>query len=111
MNAENNTLEGSDREPLPDGNWIEAWKSAEREPVFFSKDPWEWRFLEAMWVQEPVTFRYWGGSSPGAQRCVIPRRVFRIAGFRALYFSGWCNRRREERTFRMDRATRAANEQ
>jgi hypothetical protein len=48
MNAESNTLEGSDTEPLPHANWIEAWKSAEREPVFFSKDPWEWRFLERM---------------------------------------------------------------
>jgi predicted DNA-binding transcriptional regulator YafY len=88
----------------PDGGVIEAWKAAPREPVFLSEDPQEWRFIEAMWYQEAVAFRYWGGSSPGAWRRIVPRRVFRVGNARPLYFSGWCPVRGEERTFRIDRA-------
>ena len=83
---------------------LEAWRSQFREPVLFSDDPHEWRFIEAMWLQEPLVFRYWGGSTPGALRRIVPRRLFRAAGFRPLYFTGWCPLRQEERVFRADRA-------
>jgi predicted DNA-binding transcriptional regulator YafY len=96
--------------PLSEGS-LEAWKAVSREPVFFSDAPHEWRFIEAMWLQEPVLFHYWGGNSPGALRRIVPRRVFRVGTFRGLYFAGWCALRGEERVFRMDRAQLSPPEQ
>lgn len=37
--------------PPTDNAWLGAWRSAQREPVFFSDDPHDWRMLEAAWMR------------------------------------------------------------
>ena len=82
---------------------LEDWLSAEREPVFYSDDPWEWAFLSTMWLGEPLEFYYDGGTSPGQFREAILKRASRVRGSSHLYLTGWCLLRGQERTFRLDR--------
>ena len=79
------------------------WLAAEREPVFFSDNPREWAVLEAHWEGREINFIYLGGSTPGEPRRVVPMKVFRVAGQGSVYFTGWCQVRGEERTFRLDK--------
>ena len=86
-----------------DLGWLEAWRRAEWTPVFHSEIPGEWEIIEAMWLCAPLRFRYLGGSEPGMARVIIPTSVYRVRGYSALYFQGWCELRQGKRVFRADR--------
>lgn len=86
-----------------DKDWLSAWREADRTPVFVSDDPHVWRMLVAMWQQDTIEFRYWGGSKPGTTRRIRPLGVFRSSTFLGLYVEGHCEAAGERRTFRLDR--------
>jgi hypothetical protein len=56
MNAEKDMRSGMPGTSSSEPGWLADWKTAEREPVFFSRDPREWRFIEAMWLRDAVAF-------------------------------------------------------
>lgn len=89
--------------PHQDEAWLVEWRSATREPLFFSHDPQVWRMLAAVWQRETVEFRYWGGSQPGTLRRVTPRAVFTAEGHSGIYATGHCHLRGTTRVFRLER--------
>lgn len=88
------------REDYPYG--LHAFWNAEQTPVTSSADSKVSRLLEAARNGEALTSVYYGGSSPGAQRTIHPRAVFGKSGFGSAYVRAYCEKRQEERTFRID---------
>jgi len=91
------------RAPLQTGPWLADWRRFQWVPLFESVHPTAQRLIVAVRQQELLTLRYWGGSTPGAPRCVSPRLVFQAGGCGPLYVSGYCHLRRAERVFRVER--------
>ena len=89
--------------PLRFGPWLGDWRQVHRVPVFESVHPTAQRLILAALRHEMLTFRYWGGSTPGADRSVSLGLVFQAGGYGPLYVIGYCHLRREERVFRVDR--------
>lgn len=95
--------------PVPPGNtwrtglWLADWREVKRVPVFVSVHPTAQRLIVAAGRQEMLPLRYWGGSTPGAERKVSPTLVFQIGGYGPLYLCGYCHVRRAERVFRVER--------
>lgn len=86
-------------EPEPD--WMTAWRTGRREIVLASDDPVVWPILEAHYEKRPLRFRYLGSSGDWTQqvRVCVPEVVFRIEGFSATWFEGFCQLRQARRTF------------
>lgn len=84
-------------------SWLGDWRQVGRVPVFESVHPTAQRLILAALCHEMLTFRYWGGSTPGADRSVSLGLVFQAGGYGPLYVTGYCHLRREERVFRVDR--------
>ncbi len=74
-----------------------------RFPVVESDDPTERLLIRALRLGEPVDFVYYGGSEPGGRRQVHPVMLFRVAEYPGTYLTGFCERRKATRTFRVDR--------
>jgi len=91
------------RTPLRLGPWLGDWRQCHWVPVYESVHPTAQRLILATLRHELLTFRYWGGSTPGAERRVSPGLVFQAGGFGPLYMAGYCHLRRQERVFRVDR--------
>jgi len=89
--------------PASDYYRLAEWQEAERTPVQHSEEPEVWRMVAAMWLQEEISFYYWGGSEPGILRQIIPQTVFMVQGYTDVYVEGYCPLRDAMRTFRMDR--------
>ncbi len=116
--------------PERDPDWLREWREMPKREVCvhdlpFHCDPRRRDFASAILYSitegTPLTFRYHGGSEPGAARTVLPTLLFRPerssfpefrsgdpAGFSALhetpiYLLGWCQTRHAARTFRLDR--------
>ncbi len=89
--------------PQRHGPWLADWRQIHRVPVFESVHPTAQRLILAALRHEMLTFRYWGGSTPGADRSVSLGLVFQAGGYGPLYVTGYCHLRREERVFRVDR--------
>jgi predicted DNA-binding transcriptional regulator YafY len=83
--------------------WLADWREVKRVPVFVSVHPTAQRLIVAAGQQEMLTLRYWGGSTPGAERKVSPTLVFQVGGYGPLYLCGYCHVRRAERVFRVER--------
>ena len=72
-------------------------------PLGESVHPTAQRLILAAQRHEMLALRYWGGSTPGAERSVSPGLVFQAGGCGPLYVSGYCHLRRQERVFRVER--------
>jgi len=83
--------------------WLGDWREIRRVQVFVSVHPTAQRLIVAAARQEMLSLRYWGGSTPGAERQVSPTLVFQVGGFGPLYLCGYCHVRRAERVFRVAR--------
>lgn len=79
------------------------WQAGARYPVVNSDDPTERQLIRALRLGEPVDFVYYGGSEPGERRQVHPVMLFRVAEYPGTYLTGFCERRKAVRTFRVDR--------
>ena len=79
-----------------------AWMKARRTPVFESSDPVVQFLIWSVLNQQPVEFKYWGGSEPGRLRSVMPALVFHVENSVKLYLAGYCHVRQQERVFRVD---------
>lgn len=79
------------------------WLNAPRFPQWHPAHPLARIFAMAARNNHPMTFRYHGGSTPGAKRTVYPAEVFTVGWGDALYVSGWCMDKQAHRTFRIDR--------
>jgi predicted DNA-binding transcriptional regulator YafY len=86
------------------GPWLADWRRVHWVPVLNSVHPTAKWLIAAALRGEDVTFRYRGGSTPGAERRVSPGLVFQARGCGLLYVSGYCHLRQRERVFRVDRA-------
>lgn len=91
------------RAQLQAGPGLADWRRFHWVPLFESVHPTAQRLIVAARQQELLTLRYWGGSTPGVARCVLPRLVFQAGGCGPLYVSGYCHLRRAERVFRVER--------
>lgn len=94
--------------PPPDDDpqesfWLEDWKRLRREPVLLSFDDTEHAFILAWLRRTPVRFRYWGGTSPGAERQAHVQGLFRLDDPGPVYAEAQCHLRQTERCFRLDR--------
>ncbi len=82
---------------------LHTWESAGDVPVYRSADPTCVRLLEAITRQDRLYVYYMGGSEPGASRWIKPRRLFKKLGYTETYVRAYCEKRCEDRTFRIDR--------
>ena len=89
--------------PLRLGPWLADWRLCTRVPVFESVHPTAQRLILATLRHELLTFRYWGGRTPGTIRSVSSGLVFQAGGYGPMYMSGYCHLRQQERVFRVDR--------
>jgi predicted DNA-binding transcriptional regulator YafY len=89
--------------PPDDELWLAEWQGAARIPICDSDDPKERRLLRALRLAEPVEFIYYAGTSPGEPRRIRPAMLYRVEGFPGVYLTGYCELRKENRTFRLDR--------
>ena len=91
------------RTPLRGRPGLADWRQVHWVLLFESVHPTAQRLIVAALRHEMLTLRYWGGSTPGAERRVSPGLVFQAGGFGPLYVAGYCHLRRQERVFRVDR--------
>jgi predicted DNA-binding transcriptional regulator YafY len=115
--------------PVPDPEWLREWREIPKLEVFAKDlpdhdDPHQRALGDAILQHigegSPFTFRYTGGSEPGAVRTVLPTLLFSpdFCPFRMccedptdlpapsetpIYLLGWCQTRQAARTFRLDR--------
>jgi hypothetical protein len=109
--------------------WLQEWREIPKLEVFAKdlsdRDDPHQRDLGEVLLRHigegsPITFRYTGGSEPGAIRTVLPTLLF-APDFRPnrmryedprelsdssappIYLLGWCQTRQAARTFRLDR--------
>jgi len=91
------------RRPLRLGPWLGDWRQCHWVPVYESVHPTAQRLILATLRHELLTFRYWGGSTPGVVRNVSSGLVFQAGGYGPMYMAGYCHLRQQERVFRVDR--------
>lgn len=96
--------------PHRDGPWLADWRQAQWVPVFQSVHPTAQRLILAAQRGEMLPLRYWGGSTPGRERCLSPRLVFQLDGSGPLYVAGYCHQRRAERVFNVGRVELLADD-
>ncbi len=116
--------------PIQDPEWLQEWREIPKLEVFakdlpYHEDPHQRELgeiiLRHIGEGTPFTFRYTGGSDPGALRTVLPTLLFypdywnyyqsRVddpgeitdAAQMPIYLLGWCQTRQAARTFRLDR--------
>jgi hypothetical protein len=115
--------------PIQDPEWLQEWREIPKLEVFakdlpYHQDPHQREFgeiiLRHIGEGTPFTFRYNGGSEPGAVRTVLPTLLFSpdFCPYRMcyedptglpdpsevpIYLLGWCQTRQAARTFRLDR--------
>lgn len=94
---------GEAETPPRAGPWLADWRQAQWVPVFQSVHPTAQRLILAAQRGEMLPLRYWGGSTPGRERCLSPRLVFQLNGSGPLYVAGYCHQRRAERVFHVGR--------
>jgi hypothetical protein len=94
--------------PPVDEIWLAEWQSAHRIPITDSTDNPERRVLRAMRTGEALSIVYYGGTDPGEVRSIRPALLYRVEGFSGVYLTGYCDKRHDIRTFRMDRVRLAA---
>jgi hypothetical protein len=115
--------------PIENPEWLREWREIPKVEVFAKdllehEDPHERAIatviLDHIQSGKPFTFRYTGGSEPGAARTVLPTLLFfpDFCPFRMgyedptelpdpseipMYLLGWCQTRQSARNFRLDR--------
>ena len=89
-------------EENPDPEWLVKWRAAHRIPVWESGDSGIRAIIRAVRLNQSVSIRYHGGSSPGELRVIAPSLVFTCHGFSGAWVSAYCHTRRQQRTFRLD---------
>jgi predicted DNA-binding transcriptional regulator YafY len=115
--------------PVLDPEWVRTWREISKIEVFAHDlechdDPHQVALAEIVMRHIsgniPISFRYVGGSEPGAIRTVLPTLLFYQDYFTyyqfcedpteypefnesPLYLLGWCQTRQAARTFRLDR--------
>lgn len=85
------------------GPHLQDWKMLPRYPINQSTDSVTRRMIAATHDQEPVTFSYAGGSSPGQIRMASIESVFHTGDPSRLHVSAYCHLRRQHRIFRIYR--------
>jgi predicted DNA-binding transcriptional regulator YafY len=85
-----------------DPEWLVKWRAANRIPVWESSDSTVHTLVRAARLNQSVTIRYHGGSSPDGLRVIAPSLVFACDGFSGAWVSAYCHTRRQQRTFRLD---------
>jgi hypothetical protein len=127
--------------PVPDPEWLRKWRKIPKlevvaKDLHHQDDPHQrelgFVILRHIGEGRPFTFRYTGGSEPGAGRSVLPTLLFspdsgpnRMCcgdptqypdpSQTPIYLLGWCQNRQAARTFRLARmekvmtSTRASN--
>lgn len=101
--------------PPPSPAAVRDWEMARRIPVLdISGLPGahELRYpaltlLRAAGTGAAAEVRCHGGENPGAARRILPRFLFLVEGYDALYCDAYCLTRRATRTFCLDRLTPA----
>jgi predicted DNA-binding transcriptional regulator YafY len=115
--------------PIQDPEWLQEWREIPKLEIFakdlpYHEDPHQRDLGEVILRHigegRPFTFRYTGGSEPGAVRTVLPTLLFSpdFCPYRMcyedptelpdpsqtpIYLLGWCLIRQAARTFRLDR--------
>jgi hypothetical protein len=115
--------------PVHDPDWLREWREIPKLEIFAKDlpdhdDPHQRALgdviLRHIGAGLPFTFRYLGGSEPGAVRTVLPTLLFSpdFCPYRMcyedptelpdpsevpIYLLGWCQTRQAARTFRLDR--------
>lgn len=119
---------------IPDPDWLREWREIPKLEIFAKdlpdhEDPHQrelgYVILRHIGEGSPFTFRYIGGSEPGAVRTVLPTLLYRLDYFAhfqfrsddpmedpesyesPIYLLGWCQTRQAARTFRLDRVETA----
>jgi len=93
-----------------DPEWLVKWRAANRIPAWESSDATVHTLIRAARLNQSVTIRYHGGSSPGELRVIAPSLVFACDGFSGARVSAYCHTRRQQRTFRLDCVSLARSE-
>jgi hypothetical protein len=115
--------------PIQDSEWLQEWREIPKLEIFakdlpYHEDPHQ-RDLGEVILRHigegiPISFRYAGGSEPGAVRTVLPTLLFSpdLCPYRMcyedptelpdpsqtpIYLLGWCQIRQAARNFRLDR--------
>ena len=83
--------------------WLWKWLRASRTPVLDTLDPVVEFMIGAVLNQQPIEFKYWGGSEPGQLRRVTPSLVFQIEGRGPMYLAGYCHARQQQRIFQVEK--------
>ena len=78
------------------------WRNAPKRYLRDSADPQVRRMIEAASAGELLEIVYLGGSQPGTSRQILPEAVYFAIDF-GYYVEAYDYRRREDRTFRLDR--------
>jgi predicted DNA-binding transcriptional regulator YafY len=91
-------------DPPDDGDW-DWWRNLHRTPLTVSDDPFASAMIRAAASRRDLWIVYEGGSSSGAARKVSPLGVFTVDGYVGTYVEAYCHKRRNMRTFRMERIT------
>jgi hypothetical protein len=115
--------------PIQDPEWLQEWRQIPKLEIFakdlpYHEDPHQRDLGEVILRHigegRPFTFRYTGGSEPGAVRTVLPTLLFSpdFCPYRMcyedptelpdpsevpIYLLGWCQTRQAARNFRLDR--------
>lgn len=87
----------------PNPNHLNHWMNQARYPVWDPGCPLARMLVTAIRNHHPCTFRYHGGSTPGAKRTVYPAQLFTVGSSDTLYLAGWCMNQEAHRTFRIER--------
>lgn len=78
------------------------WKKSVKRYLRDSDDPQVQRIIDAASAGELLEIAYSGGSRPGSSRRILPKAVYFAIDF-GYYVNAYDYRRREDRTFRLDR--------
>ena len=79
------------------------WYFLSQIPLRSSADQTAAQLIEAALKGRRVRIVYNGGSTPGAERCVRPVRVFIVKPMERIYLEAYCEARGAMRCFRLDR--------
>jgi predicted DNA-binding transcriptional regulator YafY len=82
---------------------LNKWRKSPRFSVTGNGNPLISKLLGAIESREVIEIVYYGGSTPGMRRRILPRHIFRVGLFRTCYVNAYCYTRGEDRTFRVDR--------
>ena len=86
-----------------DNEELAKWHNLRKVPVIEGSDPLTKRLLKAIRDRKVIEIIYYGGSSPGARRKILPERLFLVPANSHMYLQAYCYKRGEERTFRTDK--------